>query len=58
MLVWMYGASFASAFLAAMFFFVLFIYPLMVCIPVGMLVAAVAFHVVLRQSATEVAHAS
>jgi hypothetical protein len=53
MLAWMYGASVAGAFVAAILFFVLFVYPLMVCIPVGMLVAAVAFHVVVRQPATQ-----
>lgn len=60
MLIWVYGASLTSALLSALLFFVLFVYPLMVCIPVGMLVSAFAFHVVVRQSTRdgEGAHAS
>ena len=47
MLIWMYGASVASAFFFAALFFVLFAYPFMVCVPVGMLVAAPTFHTVI-----------
>ena len=48
MVGWMYGASVASAFFAVVLFFVLFAYPLMVCVPLGMLVAAPTFHAVIH----------
>jgi len=48
MVGWMYGASVVSAFFAVVLFFVLFAYPLMVCVPLGMLVAAPTFHVVIH----------
>jgi hypothetical protein len=45
---WMYAATVVSACLSAVLFFVLFAYPLMVGVPLGMLVAAGTFHVVVH----------
>jgi hypothetical protein len=43
--IWIYVMAIVSAGLSAIFFFVVFAYPFMVCVPVGMLAAAVALHV-------------
>ena len=50
MVGWMYAAASISALLSAVVFFVLFAYPFMVCIPIGMLAAAMLFHAVIRAS--------
>lgn len=47
---WMYSTAVLSALVAALVFFVLFAYPFMVCIPVGMLASAPVFQVVMRGS--------
>ncbi len=51
---WIYRVAVASAFVAVVTFFVLFAYPFMVCVPVGMLSAAAIVHLLLRPAATSV----